>query len=48
MSEHINSDRVEQLDAQEEEVSDEVAGVQQMVKEFQNKVGPAVQSVLES
>ena len=39
-SQHISSDRVEQLAAQVEEVTTEVSKVQQMVKEFQDKVGP--------
>ena len=46
-SEHISTNRVEKSVMQEEEVSDEVAGVQRIVKEFQDKVGPAVQSTPE-
>ena len=47
-SKHISTDRVEQLVVQAEEVSNEVAGVQRIMKEFQDKVGPMVQSPPES
>ena len=46
--EHISFDRVEKLAAQAEEVLDEAAGVKQIVKEFQDKVGPVAQSSTES
>ena len=46
-SKHISFDRVEQLVAQVEEVTREVAKVQQMLKEFQEKVGPPTYPGLE-
>ena len=41
-SEHISYDHVEQLAKQEEELIEEVAKVQQILKEFQDKVGLVV------
>ena len=39
-SKHITFNRIEKLVTQEEEVIEEVAKVQQMVKELQDKVSP--------
>ena len=41
--EHVHSDHVEQLVAQVQEVGEEVAKFQLMVKTFQDKVHPNVQ-----
>ena len=42
-SKHINSDRVKQLQKQAKEVRQEVSKVQQILKEFQYKVGHVTQ-----
>ena len=42
--EHVHFDRVEQLVAQAEEVVEKVARVKQIVKTFQDKVCPPVQT----
>ena len=47
-SKHISSNRVEHLAKQAEEVTEEVAQVQQILKEFQDKVQPMPHPTLEA
>ena len=48
LSEHINLDQVENLAMQVEEVTKEFSKVQQILKEFQDKVGPVQHPELEA